>query len=173
MMGRKGIRSGIFVHDGLPIKPKGKHDNTKHRELCMLGAKWLKGLRFGGVKYISVELVTQGWELADVWGTTGFRTYLIEVKVSRSDFLRDAQKIVRENPGKGVGNFRYYLCPEGMIKADEIPKSWGLLYESDNKIVEVKEANEQEANNRAENAILCSIMRREGIKAQIFNYRNS
>ena len=170
-MGIKGSRKHSFIDEEPSIQPKRNHDNSKHRELCLLGAKWLKRLRFGGVKYVSVELVTQGWELADVWGTTGFRTYLIEVKVSRADFLRDAKKTVRENPGDGIGNFRYYLCPDGIILPQEIPDSWGLLYEIKGKISVIKDAKEQDANNRAENAILCSIMRREGIKAQIFNYR--
>lgn len=167
-MGRRGIRPGTIL---LEPKAKRKHDNSKHRELCLLGAEYLRKLPFGGVKYVSVELVTQGWELADVWATTGFRTYLIEVKISRSDFLRDARKEVRLNPNDGAGNFRYYLCPADMVSSDEVPDNWGLLYERNGIIVVEKEAKEQDANNRAENAILCSIMRREGIKAQVFNYR--
>lgn len=169
-MGQRGTRI-----DAVPpeVKAKRKHDNSKHRELCLLGAEYLRKLPFGGVKYVSVELVTQGWELADVWATTGFRSYLIEVKVSRSDFLRDARKEVRKNPNDGAGNFRYYLCPDSMVSKDEVPDNWGLLCERNGVITIEKEANEQEANNRAENAILCSIMRREGIKAQVFNYRKS
>lgn len=169
-MGRRGTRAGAILPEP---KAKRKHDNSKHRELCLLGAQWLKRLRFGGVKYVSVELVTQGWELADVWGTTGFRSYLIEVKVSRADFLRDARKEVRKKPNEGAGNFRYYLCPDNMVSSDEVPECWGLLYEHNGVITVEKEPTEQDANNRAENAILCSIMRREGIKAQVFNYRNN
>ncbi|WP_052332477.1 hypothetical protein [Bacteroides neonati] len=168
-MGMRGTRSGTKPPE---VKIKRKHDNTKHRELCLLGAEYLRKLTYG-VKYVSVELVTQGWELADVWGTTGFRTYLIEVKVSRADFLRDARKIVRQNPNDGAGNFRYYLCPDSMVSKDEVPNNWGLMYERNGLIFVEKEASEQEANNRAENAILCSIMRREGVKPQVFNYRKS
>lgn len=171
-MGRRGIRIHTSIHEKPSTQLKRNHDNSHHRDLCLLGAEWLKHLRFGGVKYISVELVTQGLELADVWGTTGFRTYLIEVKVSRSDFLRDSKKYVRKNQSDGAGNFRYYLCPHGIISPDELPNEWGLLYANGDDISVIKEAKEQDANNRTENAILCSIMRREGVKAQIFNYRN-
>lgn len=170
-MGRKGVKEHRLIHSNPSAAPQKKYNTAQHRELCLLGAKWLMRLPFSGVKYVSVELVTLGWELADVWGTTGFRSYLIEVKVSRSDFLRDAKKDVRINPKEGAGNFRYYLCPVGMVSPEEVPDTWGLLYEKDGKITLAKEAIEQEANNRAENAILCSIMRREGIKKQVFNYR--
>lgn len=170
-MGRRGNRINTSSKLKNIVDKKRPHDNSKHRELCLLGANYLKKMRFGGVKYVSVELVTQGWELADIWGTTGFRTYLIEVKVSRSDFQRDFSKDVRKRPNEGAGNFRYYLCPYNMISSSEVPNDWGLLYEKDGVIFVEKEAKEQEANNRAENAILCSIMRREGIKAQVFNYR--
>lgn len=26
-----------------------------------------------------------------------------------------------------VGNYRYYLCPTGVIKEEELPENWGLL----------------------------------------------
>lgn len=36
----------------------------------------------------------------------------------------------------GVGDFRYYMAPPGIIKPDELPKNWGLL-EVHSKIIRV------------------------------------
>ncbi|WP_407503022.1 hypothetical protein [Xanthomonas euvesicatoria] len=55
---------------------------------------------------------------------------LIEVKVSRADFLADARKEHRINPAQGVGKWRYFMCPEGLIDVDELPERWGLLWVS-------------------------------------------
>lgn len=58
-------------------------------------------------------------------------TYLIETKVTRTDFLNDAKKKFRADPTKGVGRYRYYACPEGLIAPEELPDRWGLIYVRD------------------------------------------
>ena len=50
----------------------------------------------------------------------------MEVKVSRSDFLADRKKPHRQQGG--VGSFRYYMCPEGLIDIKDLPHGWGLLW---------------------------------------------
>lgn len=149
---------------------------TLHRTLCESAAKKLfkNGLsRWNSHKYVAVELVTYGREIPDVWGTNGVATTIVEVKISRSDFLRDKEKICRRNPLEGMGNFRWYFTLEGIIKEDELPDNWGLIEadESGNIIRVVREATYQESISRGDISTLCSIMRREGIKGQIFNYR--
>jgi hypothetical protein len=54
-------------------------------------------------------------------------TVLVEVKVSKSDFLADRQKPHRAEPNRGVGKYRYYMAPAGLIKVDELPNRWGLI----------------------------------------------
>ncbi|EEO7295542.1 hypothetical protein G6599_004807, partial [Salmonella enterica] len=49
-----------------------------------------------------------------------------EVKVSRSDFLRDKHKPHRQRGG--LGDYRYYMCPEGIINISDLPDRWGLLW---------------------------------------------
>jgi hypothetical protein len=51
---------------------------------------------------------------------------LIEVKVSRADFLADKKKPWRENPEKGIGETRVYLTPKGLLTHEEIPYGWQL-----------------------------------------------
>ncbi|WP_152495198.1 adenylosuccinate synthase [Dickeya sp. NCPPB 3274] len=47
--------------------------------------------------------------------------------MSRSDFLADRKKPHRQE-GCGVGTYRYFMCPEGLITIDDLPDRWGLLW---------------------------------------------
>lgn len=146
---------------------------SQHYEMCLLGAKWMTKQHYYSFKYVAVELVSMSPEQPDVWGTNGSYSMLIEVKTSRADFLNDMKKKVRNGALQrfALGNYRYYLVPEGMVKAAELPEKWGLL-EWDGKEIKVTvKAELQKCENRGELMLLCSIMRREGIKKQIFNYR--
>lgn len=145
--------------------------NSLHYNLCQEAARWLKKQRFAGYKYIAVELVCIAAENPDVWGTNGCVSTMIEVKTSRSDFLRDKEKFCRTHQEHAIGNYRYYLCPEGIINPTELPDNWGLLYWNGKEIKLIVAASKIQVNNTGELAILCSIMRREGIKPQVFNYR--
>lgn len=55
------------------------------------------------------------------------RTILIECKISRADFKADAKKPWRKEPETGVGRWRYYMAPRGLLQPDELPDRWGLL----------------------------------------------
>lgn len=40
-----------------------------------------------------------------------------------------------------MGNYRYYLCPENVIKESELPDGWGLTYVNEKgKTKEIKES---------------------------------
>lgn len=171
-MGRRGHRPGDGWVEPVPPKPK-RERSTQHRELCLLAAKWLRRARNGwySFPYVAVELATQLDEQPDVFGWAYWATVLIEVKVSRSDFLTDAKKPFRKNPEDGVGAFRFYCCPAGLIQIDDLPKGWGLLWETDGKIEVKRTAEPQPALRQAEINLLSSIMRREGVKPQVFDYR--
>lgn len=154
--------------------------NSLHYELCCLGAKFLKSRKNAEPweipnKYVAVELVTLTAENPDIWATNGYHTTLVEVKTNHSDFLADQKKWSRskaaELSDKQLGNYRYYLCPEGIIDESEIPEKWGLLVYNGKNIVKVRNATYQKSSTDAELLVLTSIMRREGIKPQIFNYR--
>lgn len=72
-------------------------------------------------------------EIADAWGyrlphQTSPGSVMVEVKASRADFLADKAKPHRSGDVLGLGNYRYYLCPEGLIQPDELPEKWGLLW---------------------------------------------
>lgn len=146
--------------------------DSLHYKLCCEGAKWMKKHTY---KYVAVELICTTAENPDVWGTNGFNSMLIEVKTSRADFLNDKKKFVRQkqNARFALGNFRYYLAPAGIIEKEELPENWGLLEWDGKSISVIRRAEMQAVENHPELSVLCSIMRREGIKNQIFNYRKN
>ena len=62
---------------------------------------------------------------------------LLEVKTSRADFLADRLKPERSGHRRGVGLYRAYLCPEGLLSVNDLPARWGLLYATGNRVIPV------------------------------------
>ena len=73
------------------------------------------------------EFYTWNSELPDVIAFNRDCSTVIECKVSRADFLKDAKKSFRLQPNSGMGDFRYYVAPKGLIKPEELPYRWGLI----------------------------------------------
>ncbi len=143
-----------------------KRDTTKHTILCERGSKWLKkhdqNILIPNCSIIATDMVTIELETPDVIGWSTLSSVMIEVKVSRGDFLKDKNKSFRLEPELGVGELRFYLCPENLIKVDELPEKWGLLYiNNKNKISLIKLPQPQPANLIAERNMLLSIIRRK------------
>jgi hypothetical protein len=147
-----------------------------HTELCNLGAKYLKThglIRFGKPKYVVIEICCTIPCEPDIFAFGGYYTQQVEVKVSRSDFLADRKKPHRINSSEDVGQLRSYLCPHGMIKQEELPDKWGLLYiDERNKISVVKFPEKQDSCSYFEINIITSILRRIEVKEQIFSFKN-
>lgn len=101
----------------------------KHSELVEIAYKWL--LKFGSVGVAFKELKSMDREIPDVIGFGAWSSKVIEVKVSRSDFIKDKSKSHRVD-GRGMGTYRYYCCPTGLISVEELPEKWGLIYVSEN-----------------------------------------
>lgn len=116
-----------------------------HNEINSIACKWLK--RSFSVKGPGCQLaVTEvggvhSGERADAWGYRwGWMpgSVVIETKVSRSDFLADAKKPHRNGDALGMGDFRYYICPEGLIEIEDLPSKWGLLWVNSRGHIKVK-----------------------------------
>lgn len=119
-----------------------------HKFLCEIGAKFLKrpessnghgchfaiiepscygenpdvfGIRHGaiGTAEYSGRIYEHGWDVG---------TVLLEAKTSRADFLADRKKPHRIDPTSGMGRWRYFICPTDLIKVEELPEKWGLIY---------------------------------------------
>lgn len=110
-----------------------------HRDLCEIGQKFLKRSESAnghGCHFAIIEPSCYG-ENPDVFGVRhGVNNYdigtvVLEAKVSRADFLRDKKKPHKIDPTKGMGKWRYYICPTNLIKPDDLPPKWGLIYVSE------------------------------------------
>lgn len=103
-----------------------------HKELVEIAYKWVLKNASCGIAFKEIYTVNNTGEIPDVIGFGSWEhSVLIECKVSRSDFLKDRNKKFRCNPELGMGKNRLYCCPEGLIKKEELPPSWGLIYVDD------------------------------------------
>lgn len=169
-----------------------------HYDLCCEGAKWLRKQKWNyqrckkkpcyktgdcgscckRFKYVAVELVTWGSENTDVWGIGNYNdSAIIEVKVSHADFKAEQKKWCRSevatSKGYAAGRYRWYLCPEGVIKKEELPDKWGLLYWDGKKVYPVVAPKQFVGTSSADMDILTSILRREQFPQKIYNYRGT
>ena len=105
-------------------------EKLTHDELCARAVKWLRGSM--GCKVAVSELVTPLSEIPDAIGFNGYHSFLVECKTNKVDFLREKNKLHRRQEAKGhrkcLGKYRFFLCPKGIIKPEDLPPKWGLLY---------------------------------------------
>ena len=108
-----------------------------HDHLVDRAEKWLTqqgcGITFGD-KFRSH---TMSGEQPDAIGFRDGLSILVECKVSRADFLADRSKPFRADPKKGMGDWRFYLCPPGVINIIDLPAGWGLLWATEKTIKKV------------------------------------
>jgi hypothetical protein len=105
-----------------------------HDNLCLLAEKFLVKNAFGVVFHDKFKAYTNTGEQPDCLGFRSGVSCLIECKTSRSDFLVDKRKKFRVDPLLGMGDWRFFLTPTGLIRVEELPAGWGLL-ETDGKRV--------------------------------------
>lgn len=140
-----------------------------HSDLCQIATQWLYGS--GRCKFVVKEATMAFGEQPDAIGWRGgYDTTLVECKAYRSDFLADKRKSFRsDNPEareieRGMGRFRYYLCPAGLISRDELPPRWGLVYVYPSgtvrRVVEAQAWEREERNVLAEVFIMFKLLDR-------------
>ena len=110
--------------DGFPLQRRLIPEWT-HAALVLRAARWLKNNQRCGV--VLVEPQSFQAEIPDAIGWVRQSSFLIECKATRADFLSDAKKTFRRRPERGMGEFRYYMTPVGLIDKSELPDRWGLI----------------------------------------------
>lgn len=133
-----------------------------HAELVDAARRWLRDCP---VVVICSEVASVAGETPDAIGWSGGASWLVECKTSRSDFKTDARKPWRRNPEDGMGGYRYYLAPKGLLAVSELPPGWGLLEYHAGKVREVHKAVYRvpgKRSARGEIALLVSVLRRVG-----------
>ena len=166
--------------------------HLSHAQLVQIAYGWV--LRRSPCKVAVKELNTHccNGEYPDVIGfSSRGHSVLIEVKASRSDFLSDKKKSFRKLPEKGMGDYRFYCCPTGLIKVEDLPDKWGLIYVDPkgrprcvhNPYCRSLSGNtwskEMRKNSQAEIGLMFSALRRLDIKGHLdsiydksYNYTN-
>ena len=99
-------------------------------------------------------------ETPDAIGWNGGSSILVECKISRSDFFRNADK---PSHRAGMGMQRYFMVPAGLVAAPDMERfaEWGLLYVRDSGNVQTWIAAPLLiADSRAEIRMLVSTLRR-------------
>ena len=105
-----------------------------HEYLAKQGAKWLKA---HGYPIVKVESHSNRLEHPDVIGFNASHSAVIEVKLSKEDFLRDFNKYCRQPWFTGLGNYRFFLVPESLyaeLKIESENKWHYLLARDDGSI---------------------------------------
>jgi len=143
-----------------------------HDDLVEIAAKWLQRNR---CSVVITELVSAG-EIPDAFGYchSGITT-LVECKATRADFLGDHKKTFRRYADQGLGRYRYYLAPKGVIDPTELPEGWGLITVNENgrtrQVVHAAFHEMRERAQRREIGLLVSAMRRMSSDAKGINVK--
>lgn len=150
---------------------KIKATHALHDKLVKLGGEWimkntplLGNWECSKCSIVTTEIVTFASETPDVLGfANDAKSVLLEAKISREDFKRDSKKSFRANPEEGMGDYRLYIAPKGLIKIEELPEKWGLIEVNEkDKCKIVKYAEKQPANKIREMYVLTSLIKRIG-----------
>jgi len=102
--------------------------NQTHTDIIEAAFYWIHNA--GKCAFAFKDMSSTTFEIPDVLGfrDSGGTSILIECKASRGDFLADKKKQFRQVPEMGMGKYRFYCCPTNMIKKEELPPKWGLIY---------------------------------------------
>ena len=122
-------------------------------------------------------------EIPDVIGFGRWsHSVLIECKISRSDYFNERNKPHRRMGEfrKGMGLYRLFCVPTGLIKSEELPEKWGLIYVDENRKARVivnpmkppgdpggSEKWTHLVDERSERAMMYSALRRLELRGRI------
>lgn len=144
-----------------------------HEDLVQKACRWLRNAKNCGVVYAEAGR-NVCWEEPDAigWKAGGSTCIVVECKTSRSDFMADRKKPVarRAEFAGRMGTHRYYLVPEGLVKPEELPPGWGLLYAKPTGGVRVvvDAKNQTNRNLRDEMSWLYAVARRHHLGVVFF-----
>lgn len=93
-----------------------------HEELIARARRWLENsLR---CRFVLTNAFTSG-EIPDAIGWAYGVSHLLECKTSVNDFYADRRKPWRRS--RGLGLYRWYMTPPGLLQPQRLPALWGLL----------------------------------------------
>lgn len=63
----------------------------------------------------------------DTWPSSGLELHVVEVKVSRSDWLRELKQPEKTQAAVDLADRFWIAAPAGVVRKDELQGPWGLL----------------------------------------------
>jgi hypothetical protein len=70
----------------------------------------------------------------DMWPSKGLALHGHEVKVSRSDWLRELKDPSKSAEFMQHCDYWWLVCPRGVAQPDELPQGWGMLVVADREV---------------------------------------
>ena len=146
-----------------------------HDDLIHHARKWLArpfhkdghgSTNRGGCPIIVTEMTSSSRETPDAIGWYNGRSYLVECKASRADFNADPKKSFRKYPEKGVGDYRYFMTPRGLVDDMELPDGWGLLEVEGDRIFFQRVSDRFDIDVTEERTMLLSLIRRLNVQPE-------
>ncbi|EMI7478858.1 hypothetical protein RNA47_002560 [Morganella morganii] len=108
-----------------------------HDDLCEIAVRFLQNNGFNVAFGDRFQSSNGTGEQPDAIGFRSGVSCLLEAKVSRSDFLADKKKWFRQQPEKGMGDWRFFISPPDIIKPEDLPAGWGLLHVKGKRVFKV------------------------------------
>jgi hypothetical protein len=105
---------------------------TSDEIISLLETKWPKCL-FAHVREFRPSTGYKGDERRiDLWvinraPSAGMPAHSVEIKISRSDWLRELKSPTKSRLALAVSNYMWLACPSGVAKPEELPPMWGLI----------------------------------------------
>lgn len=96
-----------------------------------------------------------------LWPSHGFLLEAYEVKVSRSDWLRELADLEKSETWRRIADKWWIVAPVSMVKPDELPDGWGLieLLDDARTRVKVQAAHEPAEQRQIPRTLLAAILR--------------
>ena len=99
-----------------------------HDDLVRSAYRWVLKATSCGMAIRELSSAATNGEYPDVIGFGAGMSVLVECKTSRADFMADKKKPFRQFPELGMGKYRFYCCPTGLLTVEDLPEMWGLIY---------------------------------------------
>lgn len=174
-MGTRGIRNANqkLLENLDETKP-----DSLHSQLVEVAYLWVLKNTSCGIAFKELNTTASNGEFPDVIGFGRWcHSVLVECKVSRADFHADKKKPFRINPSYGMGSQRFFCCPTGLLKVEDLPQGWGLVYVNDQMRAKcvyspykgnISEVNQGfKKNINAEHELMYSALRRLHLRGRI------
>ncbi len=175
----ENLKKGDVIDIKIKKKASVTSDNSfTHNKLVESAYRWVLKNSSCGVAFKELNTTACNGEYPDVIGFGAWgHSVLIECKTSRADFHADKKKHFRQYPNLGMGTQRFYCCPKGLLKVEDLPKGWGLIYVNERfKAIcvytpykgNIGERHDGfEKNTKAEHGLMYSALRRLHLRGRI------